>query len=186
LLAGDFNIDGIQNKYKLNEKFREKKAIDMEEFISFYEKSGDLKSSRPIMNEWLEDSSRYSVMMSLLNSGKLLIDDLQIEILNDHLVTYGESETNRNTNEIQTKERALTHPIDQMSQQGLDYVMVANYYNEKDQERDENEKGGSYLKQNNSNIRISKLERQEFYVKDKKYTQLSDHLGIEVSLSFKK
>jgi hypothetical protein len=186
LLAGDFNIDGIRNKFKTSEKFRNEREFDMSDYISFYESTGELKSTRPIMKEWLENPSRYSVMMALLNSGKLLIDDLQIEMLNSHLVTYGESETNRNTNEIETKESALTDPIDQMSEQGLDYIMIANYYDEKDMENRNTEKGGSYIRQNNSNIRISKLERQEFYVKDKKYTQLSDHLGVEVCLSFKK
>ena len=186
LLAGDFNIDGIRNQFKSNIKFKNEREFDMSDYISFYESIGELKSSRPIMKEWLENPSRYSVMMALLNSGKLLIDDLQIEMLNNHIVTYGESQTNRNTNEIETKETALTDPIDQMSEQGLDYIMVANYYEEKDMENRNTEKGGSYIRQNNSNIRISKLERQEFYVKDKKYTQISDHLGIEVCLEFKK
>ena len=185
-LTGDLNIDGIQNKNKSSSKFNQEPEIEMTDFINYYKNNGELKMKRPCVNTWLENPSRYTLMMALLNSGKLIVDDLQLEVLNKHLVTYGESEHNRETDEFKSKEFALTDKIDQMSEQGLDYIMVANYYDsQNDPESQGYKRGSSFIKQNTTNIQISKLKKQEFYVKDKKYSQLSDHLGIELNLLLK-
>ena len=185
-LAGDLNIDGIQNKNKSSSKFNQEPEIDMTDFITYYQKTGDLNMNRPSVVSWLENPSRYTLMMALLNSGKLIVDDLQLEVLNKHLVTYGESQKNRETNEFESKEFALTDSIDQMSEQGLDYIMVANYNDsQKDLESQDFRRGSSFIKQNSSNVKISKLKKIEFYVQNKPYSQLSDHLGIELNLLLK-
>ena len=185
-LAGDLNIDGIQNKNKSSTKFNKDPEFEMSDFISYYKKTGELNLERPSVQSYLETPTRYTVMMALLNSGKLIVDDLQLEVLNKHLVTYGESEHNRETNKFKSKELALTDEVDQMSEQGLDYIMIANYYNsENDKDLEGYKRGSSFIKQNKSNVQISKLKKQEFYVENKKYSQLSDHLGIELNLLLK-
>ena len=108
LLAGDFNIDGIPNLEKSSAKFRDQEEFDMTEFVSYYSRAKQLKLERPAVASLLETKSRYTLMMALLNSGRLMVDDLQVEVLDNKLVTYGESATDRETNKVRTRERALT------------------------------------------------------------------------------
>ena len=183
LLAGDFNIDGIPNLEKSSAKFRDQEEFDMTEFVSYYSRAKQLKLERPAVASLLETKSRYTLMMALLNSGRLMVDDLQVEVLDNKLVTYGESATDRETNKVRTRETALTDAGDQMSEQGLDYIMVANHFPPNDLEAGDFDKGYSYNKQNLSKLRISHINRREFYVQKKKYTQLSDHLRVEAILN---
>ena len=106
-------------------------------------------------------------MMGLLNSGNLKVFDLQQKLNDEFLITFGEAFVNEGSNEYFAKEKALYNKEDSTSQQGLDYIFVAN------------ESENCIDK---SSLQFVELKRKEFFVEGKPYTQLSDHFGVELKL----
>lgn len=167
LLMGDLNIDCIKNEYKSSEIFNVDPEFDISEHIQFYKEGKYLDTENEEVESLLKEETRYGLMMALLKSGKLKVSDLFLDLVGSHPVTYGESKIDTGGSKTSPRETALTDPGDQMSEQGLDYIIRFQPSEAKD-----------------CGYEIDKISRSEFYVTGKGYSQLSDHLGLNVQVNF--
>ena len=179
LLLGDFNIDSIRLSQKFCEPFKNQSDYAMSNIIEYYISKGILDLDYEITKDWLTNPNRYSILMSILNSGKLRVDDIYYKINKYHPVTYGEFETNETFKTTSSKEITLTDLSDQKSEQNLDYIFILN---DKKMFGNNKEHGCVVQRQQSEDITIESIAKKGFYVQNKKYTQLSDHLGIEIVL----
>ena len=167
LIAGDFNIDSIENDKKLVPQVQRFTKKDIADISEYYISTGGLDNSCDIVNELLEQRTRYGLMMALLNSGTLRVIELHKHLKGEHLVTMGEPVLDEATGEYKGRDPQLHGETVGSSQQGLDYMMLALAR-------------GQSLQ--NDLFEIEDIRKEEFTVKKRPYDHLSDHSGVEIIL----
>ena len=91
LIAGDFNIDCIEDEQKPFSRDKGLSKLEVEKFISFYTQQQEINPESEVVQAHLQRLTRYDLMMALLNSGRMRIFDVQKDLFNKFFVTFGEA-----------------------------------------------------------------------------------------------
>jgi len=105
-------------------------------------------------------------------------EDLLYKTYGEHPITYADTymEDNKDMKPLET---VLTHTDDLCSNQSLDYVFQYSMKKQNDQNQVPPEKTKRRL-----NVMDGSAKVEKFFVEDCKFTQLSDHYGVMVSLDY--
>lgn len=170
LIAGDFNIDCIEDEQKPFSRDKGLSKLEVEKFICFYTQQQEINPESEVVQAHLQRLTRYDLMMALLNSGRMRIFDVQKDLFNKFFVTFGEAHKDEKSGEYFSKEKTLYAKHDQMSHQGLDYIMVGLPFSSDLEDLP---------------VEILRMKKREFLVESRPYRQMSDHLGLELVFRIK-